>query len=427
MRAMKDSGVEWIGEIPEGWGINKLKYIAKVNPGTIKQIKELTMVGYLPMDSLKNGVMIPREIEYQEVTSGLVPFQEHDIVMAKVTPCFENGNIAIADKIKNGIGYGSSELFVFRCINILTEYLFYCLQCNSFIDAGVATMTGTGGLKRVSPYFIRNLLLPFPSYQAQSNIVRFLNSVCAQIDAIIEKQQQVIEKLKAYKQSVITEAVTKGLDPAVPMKDSGVEWIGMVPEHWNMSKVKYVALFNPSRKRIIEQNEVIGYVPMDCVKNGFMQPQEIEFAFISQGLTYFETNDIIIAKVTPCFENGNIAIASGIAGDCAFGSSELFVFRCHGIQERYLFYLFQNQSFMQACIATMTGTGGLKRVSPDFIRNSYIPLPDEQTQAQISYYLDDISIAVDNAVSRKQTIVEKLVAYKKSLIYEAVTGKMEVS
>jgi type I restriction enzyme S subunit len=157
-----------------------------------------------------------------------------------------------------------------------------------------------------------------------------------------------------------------------------------------------------------------------------MMPQEIQYSSVSSGLTYFENDDVVMAKVTPCFENGNIAIASDLTNGCAFGSSELFVFRCHGIRTRFLFYYLQNDDFKQECISTMTGTGGLKRVSPSYVRNSYIPLPDEIIQDEIIGYLDSMSASINSAIAKKQTIIDKLTDYKKTLIYEAVTGKMEV-
>ena len=157
---LKDSGVEWIGEMPEHWAISKIKHVADFAPNLNLEFDEEQPIGYVPMDRVKSGYLLPGESLFQNLSTGLVPFQEGDIVMAKVTPCFENGNIAVAKNLSQRVAYGSSELFVFRSHGVDTDYLYYFLQTNLFKDASVATMTGTGGLKRVSSSFVRNAYLP---------------------------------------------------------------------------------------------------------------------------------------------------------------------------------------------------------------------------------------------------------------------------
>ena len=234
----KDSGIAWIGEIPEHWEIKRLKNVSDFNPQNDQSISNFSEVGYLPMERLKNGYMLPSVINVYNLTQGLTFFKENDIVMAKVTPCFENGNIAIAKNLINNCGFGSSELFIFRVRNINRKYFFYLLQEEKIKEVCKSTMIGTGGLKRISPTFMRNLLLPIPTTLEQQSIATYLDQKCSEIDELITLQEEMITKLQSYKQSVITEAVTKGLDKNVPLKDSGIEWIGDIPEHWNIIKTK---------------------------------------------------------------------------------------------------------------------------------------------------------------------------------------------
>lgn len=128
--------------------------------------------------------------------------------MAKVTPCFENGNIAIATDLKNGIAYGSSELFVFRSKNTYNKWMFYFLRNNIFKQRASSTMTGTGGLKRVSPKFVSDYPLAIPPLKEQQQIADYLDKKCAEIDDLIKLKEQKIEKLKEYKKSLIYEYVT---------------------------------------------------------------------------------------------------------------------------------------------------------------------------------------------------------------------------
>ena len=261
----------------------------------------------------------------------------------------------------------------------------------------------------------------------QQIIGNFLDRKCTQIDALIANEEQQIEKLKAYKQSVITETVTKGLDPDVPMKDSGVEWIGEIPEHWEVVRIKNICSFNPSSRKTYSDNDIVSYAPMECVRTGQLLHKEIQIKNISSGLTYFEENDIIMAKVTPCFENGNIAIATNLTNGIAFGSSELFVFRAKSEIRHFLFYFLQNDIFKNYAAATMTGTGGLKRVSPSFVNNFYLALPSIIERQQIADYLDKKCEQIDRLIAIKQQKIEKIQQYKKSLIYEYVTGKKQLA
>ena len=211
------------------------------------------------------------------------------------------------------------------------------------------------------------------------------------------------------------------------MKDSGVWWIGPIPQGWALSKVKSVSEFAPKVSSVFNKDSPVGYVPMDCVRNGYMIPREALLSEMETGLVCFQEGDIVMAKVTPCFENGNIAVSSGLSQRIAFGSSELFVFRSSTIDQRYLFYYLQTQGFKQMCAATMTGTAGLKRVSAYFVRNAPIPVPTTNDQQRISSYLDDCCARIDGLVAEKQSIAADLESYKKSLIYEVVTGKRRVA
>ena len=144
-RKMKDSGIEWIGEIPEGWEITRLKYLADFEPTCdTSYLTDESKITYTPMECVKNGGFENRSALYGNLSHTLTPFQNGDIAMAKVTPCFENGNIAIMNNLFSGFGLGSSELFIFRPKGISTHYFYYWLQNKAFVAKACSTMTGTG-------------------------------------------------------------------------------------------------------------------------------------------------------------------------------------------------------------------------------------------------------------------------------------------
>ena len=427
-RKMKDSGIEWIGEIPEGWEITRLKYLADFEPTCdTSYLTDESEITYTPMECVKNGDFENRSALYGNLSHTLTPFQNGDIAMAKVTPCFENGNIAIMNNLFSGFGLGSSELFIFRPKSISTRYLFYWLQNKAFVARACSTMTGTGGLKRISPSFIRNCPVHCPSMDEQTKISDYLKEKCSEIDTMLSKTRSSIEEYKKLKQAVITQAVTKGVRGEREMKDSGVEWIGKIPKEWGISRIKYVSIFEPSCDfRKLTSETIITYSPMECIKNGTFERRTSLYGNLAHTLTPFQDGDIVMAKVTPCFENGNIAIMNELQSGYGLGSSELFVFRPQNINTRYLFYWLQNKLFVCQACATMTGTGGLKRISPSFVKNCNIHYPTAAEQAEIADYLDAKCAEIDKLIAKKEQLVKELESYKKSLIYEVVTGKREV-
>lgn len=436
MRKMKNSGIEWIGEIPEDWEIRSFKIHFQLEKGLSITKENLIETGY-PVISY--GQIHSKKNFGTKVNDSLIKFVNNEYLKTS-QHCLANKNdfiFADTSEDTDGIGnfifidrarpiFAGYHTIIARPTNIYFPkyyaYLFYAdcwrNQLRSYA-AGIKVFSITKKLLSHT-----NIINP-PKTQ-QVAIANFLDEKCALIDRLVERHQKVIEKLKAYRQSVISEAVTRGLDPDAPMKDSGIPWIGKIPEGWKIDKIKYISKFNPGCSRHFERHESVGYLPMECLKHGYMTPLKTEYEKITSALTCFEDGDIVLAKVTPCFENGNISIAQNLENHTGFGSSELFVFRCSGYETRFLFYIFQNSNFMNECISTMTGTGGLKRVSSDFIRNCRIPVPDLQLQQQIADYLDEKCAKIDRIIHDKEQIIAKLAEYKKSIIYEYVTGKKEV-
>ena len=283
---------------------------------------------------------------------------------------------------------------------------------------------------------MKRISVPVPPFAEQRRIADFLDRRCAEIDGVIEATKKTIEEYKALKQSIITEAVTGqcaignvqgSMGGKRRMKDSGIEWIGEIPEEWECKPIKYVAKFQPAcdTSKLNDESETT-YIPMECLKNGYYVKNTALFGALSSSLTPFEEGDIAMAKVTPCFENGNIAIMNNLASEFGMGSSELFVYRPFAANARYILYWLQNDLFKQAACATMTGTGGLKRVSPYFAKNSCIPVPSSVEQREITEYLDEKCAEIDRLIAIKQQFLAELETYKKSVIYEYVTGKREV-
>ena len=420
IRSMKDSKIEWAGKIPEHWREIPNKFLFYNSSEKVGdeaehyQLLSLTTQGVKKKDKNATGGKVPLSYDnYQTVDVGDIIFCLFDLdcsaVFAGVSPYC--GMITSAYDVltpRDAVLYNKYADYWFQYAFSNRYYKLYSKNIRFAVTNDV----------------FGSILTIIPPLAEQKKIADFLDGKCAEIDELVQTEEKMIEELKAYKQSVITEAVTKGLDPAAPMKDSGIEWIGKIPASWEVGRMKYVADINAPCKDV-KQYERISYAPMECIKRGWMECQEISPLESSSGLTTFEENDIVMAKVTPCFENGNIAVAKDLINGVALGSSELFVFRARTVLTEWLFYFLQNSKFTDLAKSTMVGTGGLKRVSPKFVSNYQMGVPSLDEQKQIADYLDEKCAKIDEIIALRTEQINQLKEYKKSLIYEYVTGKKE--
>lgn len=421
----RDSGVEWIDAIPFHWEV--LPTFSLCEASTKKNIDgaENNVL------SLSYGNIIPRDIE---TNFGLLPesFNTYQLV--------ENGDIILRltdlQNDKNSLRVGlvkqkgiitSAYLKLSSQGSMLSEYLYRLLH--SYDTTKV--FYGMGGGLRQSMKFedFRRLPLLLPSKNEQGKIIDFLDHETAKIDNLIEKQQQLIELLKEKRQAVISHAVTKGLNPDVPMKDSGIEWLGEVPEHWLCTKLKYIVALTP-RKSLINYkfNDKCTFIPMEKLKrNSLITDMRKFIREVINGYTYFEDNDLLLAKVTPCFENKNIAVAKGLLNGMGFGSTEIYVLRpTENVRAYYLLYRLLEDNFILAATGAMTGAGGLKRVPSDFLLNYPVAIPPKSEMDEIVNYLNEQEARYDVIENNTSLAIHLLQERRTALISAAVTGKIDL-
>lgn len=404
-RTMKDSGIPWIGEIPKGWKTAYLKHFCKVNSGReIEMESEASDVDAVPVFG-SGGVF--KYTNKAQFAGEAVMFGRKG-TLGK--PIYVNERFWAVD-----------TMYYLTFGNMLkAKYCYY--QLSVFNWEPYITQTA---LPSIVATDIVNSYFAFPPLAEQHLIAAFLDKKCSEIDSLIDLQEQMIEELKAYKQSVITEAVTKGLNPNVPMKDSGIEWIGDVPEEWVVCRIKNHIALNPSISIVIHPDTVVSYMPMECLRNGVIQERRASYKDVAS-YTPFQDNDIVMAKVTPCFENGNIAVAKNLSSGYGLGTSEIFVIRCkETANNQFVFYYLQSAHIKNLGVSSMTGTGGLKRVNPTIFNDGVLLLPPLAEQQAIADYLDKKCGEIDELITIKQQKIESLKEYKKSVIYEYVTGKKE--
>ena len=426
MRKMKDSGVEWIGEIPADWQTHRIKVNFQIITGNGFPPQFQGMVGeQYPMCKASdisyadkclctaaNSVSeeVVKEQRFNIIPSGSILFAKIGEAMKKnnrainVIPCCIDNNCQamVPHKINKDFGY----------------YIFSVIDLNEFDNGGTVPCINN---QKLRDYFI-----PYPSVDEQQHVADYLDCKCSQIDTIIARQQEVIEKLKAYKLSIITEAVTKGLNPDVPMKDSGVEWIGEIPEHWTMLKLKYASSILRGKFNHRPRNDPAYYDG----NHPFVQTGDVARAnkYIKNYSQTLNEKGYAVSKEFPansiCMTiAANVGDVAILTFDACFPDSVVGFVPSDNIAWNYLYYVLtamKKQFVRNAIISTQLN------LNIEIIKEEFIPVAPIHIQEQISRFLDDKCFAIDRTISAKQCVIDKLTDYKKSLIYEVVTGKKEV-
>ncbi len=425
-RKMKDSGIEWIGEIPEGW---EIKYFVQL----FSQVKNKN-IGLREKNllSLSYGKIKQKSIE---TVGGLLPdnFEGYNIIdrndiVLRLTD-LQNDQHSLRVGLSPERGIITSAYCSIRVRGAESpKYLYYYLHtfdiAKGFYGMGSGVRQGLNwdGLKYIK------ILLP-PQHE-QDRISVFLNQKTLEIDSMLSKTISSIEEYKKLKQAVITQAVTKGVRGEREMKDSGVEWIGEIPKEWGRTKIKMIAsFFNGDRTSRYPQ-------PSDFVDSGvaFLTSRNIDSDEVDLSETKYITDDkykslsgakIQIDDIIFCLRGSVGKCAINRTLSCGTVASSLATIRPKDIYPEYLLYfLLSNIASTQTTIF-MNGTCAAN-LSAESVGNYYITLPISAEQKEIADYLDAKCAEIDKLIAKKEQLVKELESYKKSLIYEVVTGKREV-
>ena len=408
MRAMKDSGIPWIGEIPDGWKVMPHKRVMR----KVKEIQEhyngenilsLTMRGVIVRDLDAGGKMPTTFDGYQKVYPNNLLQCLFDI---DVTP-------RCVGLIKNeGLTSPAYSQFAMYS-NGYAPYYDYLLR---YMDDGKTLLHLSKNLRSsLTETDFGAIDTCVPPLAEQQKIASFLDRKCSEIDEMIALQEQIIEELKAYKQSVITEAVTKGLNPAAPMRDSGIEWIGSIPEHWEVKRLKFIA----ERHNQKVSDEVLPYIGLENVESFSERFIETENEYDITQAQVCAVGDVIFGKLRPYLGKAMVIKKE----HCC--SSEFLVLSGSGAPS-YLRYLMLSDWFVEIVNASTYGTK-MPRANADYIMNMQVVCPSIEERKAIADYLDEKCADIDSLIQTKLSKIDSLKEYKKSIIYEYVTGKREVN
>lgn len=433
-RAMKDSGVEWIGEIPADWDTIKVKYTSWLKGRIGWQgltANEYTDEGpYLITGTdfnkgsidWKTCVHITKE-RFDEDSD--IHVKEGDLLITKDGTV---GKVAIVRDCPTEVSLNSGVLLIRneRRYKYFEKYMYYVLLSDEFWRWYTLSQTGQSTIKHLYQAQFYDFEFTFPSYQEQQQIADFLDARCGEIDGVIEKTRETIGEYKKLKQSVITQAVTKGIRPNRPLKPSGIEWIGDIPEDWETHRIKNnFSTIGGSGFKPELQGKDNGDFPVckasDISNAGaklYKAANYISSAIANQEhFLIIPKGSILFPKIGEAMKKNNRTVCQV---DCCVDNN------CQGlvpkrIETQYAFYLL-------SCIDMIwfDNAGTIPSINNQKLNSFIIPYPEINEQQEIADYLDEKTAEIDALIARKERFISEMESYKKSLIYEYVTGKKEI-
>ena len=430
-REMKHSGVPWLKDIPSNWNVERGKNVLVLQKRPVRESDDVVTCfrdGEVILRSLRRTegfTMSDKEIGYQGINEG-------DIVIHGMD------GFAGAMGVSKSTGKGSPVLVVCSPkYDAIPQYIIYYLRALAMTDVFIALATGIRERSCDLRWNkISELEFILPTSAEQQKIASFLDRKCAEIDEMIALQEKIVEELKAYKQSVITEAVTKGLNPDVPMKDSGIEWIGEIPENSSISRIGFCVCgykAGPFGSALITGNlltegKILVYTPEHIAKltteipnNLYLQEERLNE--MSQFLV--KEGEVIFPIV------GSLGRAMRVNSNMPVGiinqRLSKFTIKEDRVNADYFMWLFGKSNFYETYIEMYQRGSFIVNLTKTLVYDMPIVLHPINEQKAIADYLDTKCTEIDNLISIKLSKIDSLKEYKKSIIYEYVTGKKEVT
>lgn len=419
--AYKESGVEWLGQVPEGWEVKRLKFgVDNINQ---KCLEEAPLTPFVALEHIEpwTGKLMVDESSQSDGQPSC--YQSDDVLFCKLRPYLAKVHLAKVN------GICTSELLVLRAQHgIFPKYLHRFLLSRDTIDCITASTYGAK-MPRANWEFIGNLLLPIPPLPEQRAIAAFLDQQCAQIDSLIEKKQRMLDLLDEKRRAVITQAVTRGLDPTVPMKDSGVEWLGKVPEGWKVGRVAFGydivlgKMLQPSPNS--EKDIAVPYyramnVQWESIDSDlkvmWATPEEIKTFSVRQG-------DMLVCEGG---EVGRAAIINLPVDEPTIIQNALH--RVRSFKDCNICYLLRVLEHVASAdwFSVLCNKSTIAHFTGEKFKALKCPLPPLPEQQAIADYLDAQCAAMDSQRKNLEKSIELLREYRASLITHAVTGKIDV-
>lgn len=419
---LKDSNSTWIGKIPSNWQTMRLRYLVNISTekGRISENKH-----YVGLENIvsRTGEYTQTEINVDELPNDR--FYKGNILFGKLRPYLKKIWQADFD------GVASSEFIIFKDSKLVTRYLYWILFSDSFLEDVNSSTYGTK-MPRASWEYIKNIIVTVPSKTEQKKISEFLDSETNKLDKIIASAKKSLELLQEIRKSIIFEVVTKGLDNNVEMKDSGVEWIGWIPDSWKISKFKYevsTPITDGPHETPELYEEGIPFASAEAVKNGIVDLRYIRGYISEKDHKQFskkirpQLNDIFIVKSGAGTGRSGIVTTNEVFD--IWSPLALIRTKSNNHNQRYFYYFTLSDAYTKQ-VESGWSYGTQQNIGMNVLENLYVPVPSKDIQNEIVKYLDYKIGKIDTSIRKTQEIIDLTERTKQSLIYEYVTGKKRV-
>lgn len=401
--------------------VRKLKHVAKL----VSRKTKSKARPYVGLENVESWTGKLTGIYANDVEGDSKDFEAGHVLFGKLRPYLAKAILA------DFAGRCTSEFLILEATNLHPQFLLFTTLSEGFVKT-VDSSTFGAKMPRAEWSFIGNMKIPIPPYSEQQSIAGFLNKKMQVIEKIIERSHKLASLLQEKRLAIISQAVTQGISSSVSMKDSGLPWLGKIPAHWKLTKLKFACTINPKKIEIANfpSNYRVSFLPMEKIgEDGKLILDDTRpLREISNGFTYFRDNDVIVAKITPCFENGKGSLCANLTNGIGFGTTELHVLRPHKVfDNKFIFYWTRSHPFLKIGESMMQGSAGQKRVPPDFIQNFTIAYPESlEEQQSIVQFVEDKTHTIDFLLERISRRIDKLQQYRRSLISATITGKVDV-
>lgn len=423
----KDSGLPWLGRIPAHWDVRRNGRLFAQRNETgygslpILEVSLKTGVRIRDMEDLKRKQVMADREKYKRAVKGDIAYNMMRMWQGAVGVAPEDGLVSPAYVVARP--YPDAEPRYF-------SYLFRTHAYKNEVDG-----FSRGIVKdRNRLYWEDFKRMPscFPSQGEQKAIADYLDANAVKVRRFMRNRRRLIEVLNEQKQAIINRLVTRGLDPSAPLKASGIDWLGDIPAQWDCFKIKRIARIDPSRSESFEQrnsDKRVVFLPMERVSaDGQVDGSDRRpVREVWQGFTYFRRGDVVLAKITPCFENGKGACLIDLDSEIGFGTTEFIVLRpTQAVTAEYLYHLTMLAEFRLLGVESMTGAAGQQRVSPDFVANFVVPVPPKCEQERIVASIAAESARFRTLIKQAEREIDLVREYRTRLVADVVTGKVDV-
>ena len=429
MTKMKESGIDWIGQIPEEWRVRPIKHIVETpvtdGPHETPVLYEAG-IPFLSAEAVKDGVL---DFNFKR---GYISLKDHDRFKKKISPKKDDIFIVKSGATTGNVGIvNTDEIFdiwsplaLIRCNKTLAiqKYIYFYLLSTLF-KSQVEFNWSFGTQQNIGMGVIERIKVILPPVSEQQKIVEVLDKKTAQLDKAKALLEEQIQKLKDYRASLIYETVTKGLDKNVPMKDSGIDWIGQVPQGWEIGRVKDAFKLRSEKNfRPIEEVQLLSlYTEFGVFPHGDREEKGNK-AVSTEGYKIVYKKDIVVNIILAWMGSIGISEYDGVTSP-AYDIYEPL----EGVCSKFFHYLFRTEAFAGQCYKYGKGIMKMRwRTYSDDFKTIEVPIPDYNSQVNIVKFLDSKLKIINQLIDNKQTQIENINKQRQTLIYDYVTGKRRV-